>query len=120
MSSENSYSHQNWTPVVLTKDSKKNKPKQKHINPEFIKMKKLEDATLDDVMKIEKVDTADYKTIIALRNTKQLTQKELAQKLNLQHNIIVELERGLLPKNKNLTNKIKNFLENCPDKTANI
>ena len=119
MSSDNQYSHQNWTPVVLTKENKNNKSKQKHVDPNFIKMKKLEDTTIDDEMKIEKVDVADYKTITALRNAKRLTQRELAQKLNLQQSVIVELERGQMAKNKNLTNKIKRFLETCPEKSAN-
>ena len=48
MSLNNQYAHQNWTPVVLTKDNKKNKPKQKHIDPNFIKMKKLEDSTVHE------------------------------------------------------------------------
>ena len=62
-------------------------------------------------MKIEKVDESDYKTIITLRNSKKITQKDLAKKLNLQHSVIVSLERGELPKDKNFTNRIKNFLQ---------
>ena len=110
--SSNGYEHQNWTPVVLTKTNGKNKAcvKKNHISPEAIRLNKIENAADDGDMKIETVSKEDSKIITELRNSKKLTQKDLAHKLNLNSNVISDIEKGTYPKNKALVQRVKKYL----------
>lgn len=83
-----SVNFQDWEPVILTnkkKEEKKNTPNQPG-HKEFIKL--LE----DDIPKLNKI-TRDYaQVIIDGRKALNITQKDLAQKMNIKDNIIREYE----------------------------
>ena len=100
--------HQDWTHIILKKQH--TPPKQIQLNPVISKMNKLDNS--EDIIKIEKISEEDKKTIINLRILKKMSQKVLAQKLNIKEDVIKSIENGTHPKNKQLTNKIKTFLNN--------
>ena len=112
MSNSKSYAHQDWTPCVLQKTVQNNQNKQKHVDPSVIKMAKLDKA--DDIQPIEKVSDEDRKLITKLRVEKKLTQEELCKALNLEKKVINHIELGQHLKNKQLINRIKNYLEKLP------
>jgi ribosome-binding protein aMBF1 (putative translation factor) len=103
----NPINFQDWTTVVLKKKEKK-KQKQLEIDPIVKKMNQLDNT--DDVCKIETVSNDDRKLITSLRTTRKITQEELAKMLNIKKEIIRDIENGSLAENKQMINKIKNFL----------
>jgi ribosome-binding protein aMBF1 (putative translation factor) len=103
----NPINFQDWTTVVLKKKEKK-KQKQLEIDPIVKKMNQLDNN--DDVCKIETVSNDDRKLITSLRTTRKITQEELAKMLNIKKEIIRDIENGSLAENKQMINKIKNFL----------
>ena len=70
-------------------------------------LKKLEE---DETVVIPKVSISVSKEIENKRNLCSITQKELANALNIPVNIIKELESGKGDNNKGLINKINNYL----------
>ena len=105
----NQVNFQDWTTVVLKK-KKEIKQKQLEINPIAKKMNQLDNT--DDVCKIKTVSNDDRKLITSLRTTRKITQEELGKMLNIKKEIIRDIENGSLVENKQMINKIKNFLLN--------
>lgn len=103
--------YQDWTPVVLKKNktNKTNTNIQCNYNP--ISSTKIynDDDVNPDI--IPKTVTLDYgKKIQQARNALNITQKDLAQKLNITVDIIKNYESGNGIKNSNIITKINRFL----------
>ena len=87
-------SHQDWKPVILSKDTKK---KKKEIQTKISKrgpskLTKIDNET--ENFKIEKVSLKFKKELQKARLAKKMTQKELATKLNVPPKVINEYEAG--------------------------
>ena len=106
----NSINNQDWDTVVFNK-SKKTTP-LKQVDPITKKMSKLDSS--DEVQKIIKVSASDRKIITDLRIIKKISQKDLANKLQIKVDIINSIENGTYPENKQLINKIKTLLTKLP------
>ncbi len=93
---------QDWKPVVL---KKKIVEKKKYIQPDenYLKMKKVEN---EEINKIDKIDKVKSKDFILLRNKLNLTQNELAVKLNIKVDVIRDIENGSFPNNKSYVNNL--------------
>lgn len=105
---------QDWTPVVFNK--KKTFTHQTHIDPNIVKLNKIDNIDDDQPLKHETVNDDIRKVIIKLRNQKRLSQKTLANNLNLKEDIIKSIEDGTHLKNNQLFGRIKRYLESLPDK----
>lgn len=66
----------------------------------------------DEIQSLPKVLYEDAKNIEKKRNLIGLTQKQLAQNLNIPHNIITDIEKGSLNNNKSLISRINRYLDN--------
>ena len=111
--------HQDWTPVILTK-----KPEQsvsnntlrsgnfatrtKH-NPVAQHLTKIEGET--ETFKIKKVSSSVGKEIQKGRLAKKMSQKQLAQAINVAPKVISEFESGKAAKNEAVKRKIANYLK---------
>ena len=104
---------QDWTPVVFNK--KRKSTQQTHVDAQVIKLNKIDNINDDQPLKHETVNNDIRKIIIKLRNQKRLSQKTLANSLNLKEDIIKSIEDGTHLKNNQLFNRIKKYLESQPD-----
>lgn len=113
-----SFTHQDWDPVVLNKNTKP-KPSDGHqavkshmnkpsngIKVEKVYYDKDEEPENKPVM----IDKEFGMLVQKFRTAKGLTQKELAQAINLPVQVINEYERGTGVRNSNYVSKIKNYL----------
>ena len=85
-------SHQDWTTVILTKDTKKKEIQTKISKKAPGKLSKIENET--ENFKIEKVSLNFKKELQKARLAKKMTQKDLATKLNVLPKVINEYEAG--------------------------
>ena len=101
---------QDWKPVIFNKPKKKIivKNKKKVLSDEQIRKIKLENE--NDVQKIEKVSLDFRKEMQKARCAKNMTQKQLAQKLNLKQTIIANYEQGKAVPNNFIITKIERAL----------
>ena len=106
--------YQDWEPVVIYKNKNDKNDKNNNNNNKVQNysgtnvLKKLEN---DEISSLPKIDFNISKELIKKRNLVNITQKELAQALNLPINIITELENGKSGINKGLVNKINKYLD---------
>jgi putative transcription factor len=103
---------QDWTPVVLNKRtaanvSKESAPKSA---PSLANVGVYKAASDEDVKKTKYVSKATSDAVRTARCEKKLTQKELAQKCNMDAAIIGEVERGGGVYNATHINKIQSVL----------
>jgi putative transcription factor len=114
-------SHQDWTPVVFSKkshDDKKGgeKNKERSSSSSSSSSSSLSNvgvykaASDDDVKKTKYVSKSTSQAIMSARSEKKMTQKELAQKCNMDVSIINEIERGTCVYNAAHVNKIQSVL----------
>ena len=102
--------YQDWTPVVIHKNSKKksSQSSQSIQNPaghkEFLKLDS------DDIPKILYVTRDEANNVIQARKAKNLKQEDLAKLLNINISIIKDFESQKLKSNKQLYNRIMNVL----------
>ena len=103
---------QDWTTVVLNKRTAANVPKESapKSTPSLANVGVYKAASDEDVKKTKYVSKATSDAIKAARCEKKLTQKELAQKCNMDAAIIGEVERGGGVYNAAHINKIQNVL----------
>ena len=103
---------QDWTPVVLNKRTAANVPKESapKSTPSLANVGVYKAASDEDVKKTKYVGKATSDAIKAARCEKKLTQKELAQKCNMDAAIIGEVERGGGVYNAAHINKIQTVL----------
>ena len=112
-------SHQDWTPVVFgsnkshdnKNDNKKGCEKEKATSSSSLSNVGVYKATSDDdVKKTKYVSKTTSQAIMSARTEKKMTQKELAQKCNMDVSIINEIERGTCVYNATHVNKIQSVL----------
>ena len=108
-------SHQEWTPVVFNKKSHDNKKgceneKEKTASSSLSNVGVYKAASDDDVKKTKYVSKTTSQAIMSARSEKKLTQKELAQKCNMDVSIVNEIERGTCVYNATHVNKIQSIL----------
>lgn len=103
---------QDWTTVVLNKRTAANVPKESapKSTSSLANVGIYKAASDDDTKKTKYVGKATSDAIKAARCEKKLTQKELAQKCNMDAAIIGEVERGGGVYNAAHINKIQNVL----------
>ena len=100
--------HQDWKQIVIGKKSKS--PKKKNKNSDNTKLLKLEKKAENDELKHDKI-TKELRTKIQQgRASKGLTQKQLANNVNLPLQKIQEIENGKAIYNHKDINKIKRYL----------
>lgn len=107
-------SHQDWTPVVFNKKSNSEKDKNKSTptasSSSLSNVGIYKAASDDDVKKTKYVSKNTSQAIMNARSEKKMTQKELAQKCNMDASIINEIERGVCVYNATHVNKIQSVL----------
>jgi len=115
-------SHQDWTPVVFKKKTDDNKNNNKKgCEKENATSSSSSSSSLsnvgvykatsdDDVKKTKYVLKTTSQAIMSARTEKKMTQKELAQKCNMDVSIINEIERGTCVYNATHVNKIQSVL----------
>ena len=112
--SRKNMSHQDWTPVVFSKksDDKKGceKEKSSSSSSSLSNVGVYKAASDDDVKKTKYVSKNTSQAIMSARAEKKMTQKELAQKCNMDVSIINEIERGACVYNASHVNKIQSVL----------
>ncbi len=118
-----SFSHQDWTPVTIRKNTDS---KQKKVDPNnlvakqgankqhtAIKTEKIWDAADPDgepETRAVMIDKDFGQQIQKARVAKQMTQKDLANALSIPVSVINEYERGQGVRNGNYVSKIKKYL----------
>lgn len=108
--------HQDWTPVVFNKKSNDGKDTGKPSSSSSSSSSSLSNvgvykaASDDDVKKTKYVSKSTSQAIMSARSEKKMTQKELAQKCNMDVSIINEIERGACVYNATHVNKIQSVL----------
>jgi putative transcription factor len=107
-------SHQDWTPVVFNKKSHDGKdtgkPSSSSSTSSLSNVGVYKAASDDDVKKTKYVLKSTSQAIMSARSEKKMTQKELAQKCNMDVSIINEIERGACVYNATHVNKIQSVL----------
>ena len=104
-------SHQDWTPVVFNKKSNAGKDTGKPTSSSSLSnVGVYKAASDDDVKKTKYVSKNTSQAIMSARSEKKMTQKELAQKCNMDASIINEIERGSCVYNATHVNKIQSVL----------
>ena len=109
--------HQDWKQVILRNPNaqlrkeaeKKNvvkKPIQNNLSG-GVSFKKLDS---DEVQKFEKVSKIDVQKIQQARLAQKMSQKDLANRLNVKQTVINELESGKMKKNNQFVSKVKKVL----------
>ena len=106
--------HQDWTPVVFNKKSDTGKdtgkPSSSSSSSSLSNVGVYKAASDDDVKKTKYVLKTTSQAIMSARAEKKMTQKELAQKCNMDVSIINEIERGACVYNATHVNKIQSVL----------
>lgn len=111
-------SHQDWTTVVFNKksnDKDKNEkgttaPSAPSVPSSLSNVGIYKAASDDDMKKTKYVSKNTSQAIMSARSEKKMTQKELAQKCNMDVSIINEIERGTCVYNATHVNKIQSVL----------
>ena len=104
--------HQDWKPVIVKKNTKKDSSNtQKKTNPENQKIKNIEKCVEEDDLKHKKITPELKQKIIQGRCALSFTQKQLAQKCNFPLQVINDIETGKAIYNHQHINKIKRILK---------
>lgn len=108
---EQYFDHQDWKQIYVKKKTKK-ETKQTNKNQEYNKVKKLENKADSDQLK-HNMYTVDFRKQMVLKRTSTLnmTQKQLANRLNMPEKTIKEIESGQAIYNATHYNKIKRLLK---------
>lgn len=106
--------HQDLTPVVFKKLDNNNKSKEEKLitvaSSSLASVGVYKASGDDDVKKTKYISKNTSQAIISARCEKKMTQKELAQKCNMEVSIINEIERGVCVYNPTHVNKIQTAL----------
>lgn len=97
--------HQDWKPVVLYKNNTSN------TNNKRKKPTKFQELDSDEPPVPKQIDHKISTEIAQKRNAKGLTQKKLANQLNLQPSLINDYESGKVIPDKGILRKIMNALK---------
>lgn len=105
--------HQDWKQIIIRTKNKENKTNNtniKKLDSNTQKLLKIEKKANNDELKHDKI-TIDLKlSIIKARNSKNLTQKQLAINVNMPLQKISDIETGKAIYNSSEINKIKRYL----------
>ena len=99
---------QDWSQVVFTKT-----PKVDGKN----KIKKEQDIDIEDVKKIQTISKDNQEKIRTARTVKKIKQKDLAQMINVDVNVIQQYENGKVIPNMLIMTKLEKKLNIRLDKT---
>lgn len=106
--------HQDWTPVVFNKKSDNNKSKEEKstvaTSSSLSSVGVYKASGDEDTKKTKYISKNTSQAITNARCEKKMTQKELAQKCNMDVSIINEIERGVCVYNATHVNKIQSVL----------
>ena len=108
-----SQDHQDWTPVVFKKsDNNKSKEEKSTIaaSSSLASVGIYKASGDDDLKKTKYISKNTSQAVTTARCEKKMTQKELAQKCNMDVSIINEIERGICVYNATHVNKIQSVL----------
>lgn len=112
MSDERFFDHQDWKQIIINKKPQQKKEKQNNKNQEFNKIRKIEEKADTDNLQHKKYTLEFRKQMIYKRtNNMNMTQKQLANKLNLPEKCIRDIESGVAIYNNSHSNKIKILLK---------
>ena len=104
--------HQDWKPVIIRKNAKQNvESVKKKLNNETLKKISIENKAENDELKHKQITIKLRYSIQKARCNQSLTQKQLAQKVNLSLQIISNIESGKAIYNHQHINKLKRFLK---------
>jgi len=107
--------HQDWKPIIMNAGKRENKNVSKvtvnKLDPNIEKLKSIENKADNDELKHKKIDNELRMKIIQGRNTKNFTQKQLANSINLPLQVVSEIESGKAIYNHIHINKIKRYLK---------
>jgi len=110
-------SHQDWETVTFS-SKKPNKsaqnidstPKKPSANIQALKIENKVDNT-DEKLSVKTIDPSAVRTIIKSRGELSLTQKDLANKINVSDAVIKSIEQNKEPHNTALLNKLQKALK---------
>lgn len=105
--------HQDWTPVVFKKsDNNKSKEEKSTVatSSSLSSVGVYKASGDEDTKKTKYISKNTSQAITNARCEKKMTQKELAQKCNMDVSIINEIERGVCVYNATHVNKIQSVL----------
>lgn len=97
--------HQDWKPVVLYKNN------TSIVNDKRKKLTKFQELDSDEPPVPKQIERKISTEIAQKRNAKGLTQKKLANQLNLQPSLINDYESGKVIPDKGILRKIMNALK---------
>ena len=104
--------HQDWKDIVVRKKPTINAGiKPKNLDPNTQKLNSIENKADNDELKHDKITLELRQNIQKGRSSKGLTQKQLANSINMPLQKIQEIESGKAIYNGNNINKIKRFLK---------
>lgn len=110
---EQYFDHQDWKQIVINNKSKRSKKeKQTNKNQEYNKIKKLENKAETDNLQ-HNIYPVEFRKHLVLNRTRTLnmTQKQLANRLNMPEKTIKDIESGAAIYNASHYNKIKRLLK---------
>ena len=106
MASANNF--QDWENIVFTKKSKEQVEKEKKskikLSDETLRLNKIDSSDRDE--KHKKIEFKHSQLIQKARLIKKMTQKQLAQKLYIDINLISQYESGKIVPNRQILNKL--------------
>ena len=103
--------HQDWKTIIIKNPKQNVKNTNKKNNNTNVKKISIENKADNDELKHKQLSTDLRMSIQKARCDKGLTQKELAQKINVSHQIISDIESGKAIYNGLHINKLKRFLK---------
>jgi len=107
----NQFYHQDWKTIVVKKNTNKNiESTKKKLNNTTLKKISIENKADNDDLKHKQISLDMRKNIQKARCDKNMTQKELANRVNLSVQIISDIESGKAIYNEQHINKLKRFL----------
>ena len=102
------FEHQNWDNVVINKKPSPNSNQtKKNINPEAIRLAKLDN---NDFVKLKSLSIDARQELVKGRVAKGFNQEKLAQALAIPANLYKDIENGKTIPQQNILSKINNFL----------
>jgi len=107
----NQFYHQDWKTIVVKKKPLENTATKKKLNNTTLKKISIENKAENDDLKHKQISIDMRKNIQKARCNKNMTQKELSNKINLSVQIISDIESGKAIYNEQHINKLKRFLK---------
>ena len=107
----NTLDHQDWKTIIIKKPKENVKSSIKKVNNDSQKIISVEKKAEDGDLKQKKITLELRQEIMKARNSKSITQKQLASSINLPLQIISDIESGKALYNPQHISKIKRYLK---------